>query len=256
MDWSIPHPDAAAIMEAQMHQQANEDDWDMDAALAAAQGFAIPEDEAAEAIEDEEPEYFDPRPLKTRRLERERLGEAGCRSRCFGCVYFGEKDTTVTTDWITRLIDMGRQAIGRTDMIALAEGMADYYAKMRRIVNANLPHGEMELPYWPAAQILEHIRHHNQDPQVKQVIILDEIDELRTEMLDRCIEVSSKTGKERPNKFNIACYEKLVKLQIYVQKQDPTKMAFYSAGARVNPEILNQGMISYHTKKLHDLWSK
>ena len=202
-----------------------------------------------------EPEIFEPRPLKSRRLEIEAFGEAGSRAECFGCVYFGEKDTTIPSDELVKLIEMARQSLGRIDMVCLAKGMADYYEKhIRQKINRHLMPGQKPLPEWKEAQILEHIRYHNQDPLVQQVIILAETQELRAALLDCCFEVSNKTGKVRPNKHNIESYEKMVKLQFHVQKQDATKMSFYSAGARINPEILNQGLLSTHTKSLHNYW--
>jgi hypothetical protein len=202
-----------------------------------------------------EPEVFEARPLKSRRLELEAFGEAGPRSECFGCVYFGEKDTTIPSDELVKLIEMSRQSLGRIDMICLAKGMADYYEKhIRQKINRNLMPGQRPLPEWKEAQILEHIRFHNQDPLVQQVIILAETQELRAALFDCCFEVSSKTGKMRPNKNNIKAYEEAVKLQFHVQKQDASKMSFFSAGARVNPEILSQGLLSTHTKNLHNYW--
>lgn len=205
--------------------------------------------------EEEEPEYMEPRPLKSRRLEIARLGEPPERASCFGCVYFGENETILPSEELRHLVEMSRQSIGRVDMLTLAEAMEDYYERhIRAPINARLRAGERPLPRWPASQILEHIRHHNQDPLVQQVVLLAETQELRTDLLERCFEVSSKTGKTRPNKNNIDCYEKIVKLQLHIQKQDASKMAFYSAGARVNPEILAQGVMSTHTKKLHSFW--
>lgn len=210
-----------------------------------------------EALPQSPPETFEPVQLKSRRRETERLGDPGDRANCFGCVYFGEKDTTIPSDELVHLIEMSRQSIGRIDLISLAEGMADYYErKVRTRINANLQPGERPLPYWPASQILDHIRHHNQDPQVQQVVLLAETQEIRTESLDLCFERSNKTGKLRINKTAYDTYEKSVKLQLHIQKQDASKMAFYSAGARVNPEILNQGILSTHTKKLHAYWGK
>lgn len=210
------------------------------------------DDDEVEPVE--EPEIFEPRPLKSRRLEVERLGEAGCRAECFGCVYAGEKDTTVPVDDISRLIEMARQSMGRVDLITLAEAMADYYRKMRLRINQELKPGAKPLPMWPAAMILEHLRMHHNDPLVQQVVILNEIQEMRAEMVNHCYEKSNKTGRVRPNKFAIDSYEKLTKLQMFVQKHDSAKMAFTSNGARINPDILSQGVISHHTKSLHDHW--
>lgn len=222
---------------------------------AVADNYDFPDDVTTPQDDKPEPETFEPRPLKSRRLEIETLGEPACRSQCFGCVYFGEKETIIPSDELVKLIEMARQSIGRIDMMCLAQGMEDYYeTQIRCKINARLLPGQKALPPWRAAQILEHIRHHNQDPLVQQVVLLAETQELRTALLDCCFEVSSKTGKVRPNKHNIESYDKIVKLQLHIQRQDASKMAFYSAGARVNPEILNQGLLSTHTKTLHNYW--
>lgn len=205
----------------------------------------------------EEKEFFTPHPLKSRKLELEKLGPPGARSGCFGCVNFGEKDRTYMRKDVIILEDMARESFGRVDLITLAEEMANYYEKVvRRNVNQNLGEGKVPLGPWSAACILEHLRHHHQDPTIAQVVLLAETQELRASVLDCCLEVSSKTGQIRPNKHNIDCYEKLTKLQLHIQKQDASKMAFYSAGARVHPEILNQGVLSIQTKRLHDDWRK
>lgn len=213
--------------------------------------------------EQEEKEFFTGQPLKSRRLERRLLGKPGPRSECFGCVYFGEKETCVPRESINCLLKMAREAFGRIDLITLAKGMAEYYEEeIRRKVNARLDPGARPLPFWGKAQILEHLRHHHQDPLVQQVVLLAEIQELRTNMLDCCIEVSSKrdrqSGKKRkrPNKTAVDAYEKLVKLQLHVQKQDATKMSFYNGGAKLNPEVVNQGFLSMEGKKLKTIWKK
>lgn len=234
-------------------------EWAHEFALDAISNERFNECEEGEGEEDvihEEPEIFNPRPLKSRRLEIERLGEAGCRAECFGCVYAGEKDTTIPSDDINRLIEMARQSFGRTDLITLAEAMAHYYAKMRKRINKDLHPGEKRLPKWGAAMILEHLRFHHSDPLVSQVVILSEINELRAELSGHCMEVSNKTGRVRPNKNAIDSYEKLVKLQLTVQKCDSSKMAFTSNNARINSEILTQGVIAHSTKRLHSVWKK
>lgn len=213
-----------------------------------------PREEDTPSAEEQEPEaeveHFDARPLKSRRLELERLGEPPDRASCFGCVYLGDDDALLPSEELKRLKEMARQTIGRIDLITLAEAMHDYY---ERNVRQPIQRQGHVLPQWPASQILEHIRHHNQDPLVQQVVLLAETQELRTELLDRCFEVSSKTGKTRPNKHNIECYEKIVKLQLHIQKQDATKMAFYQGNSNVNPDIL-PGLLSTHTKRVHTYW--
>lgn len=203
------------------------------------------------AEERDEPEKFIPRPLKSRRLEIEMLGEPP-QDTCFGCVYFGERDTTIPVDRIRVLIEMQRQSFGRMNMATLAKHMAEYYETHIRIPINNRIRGEKPLPAWPASQILEHFRYHHHDPQVKQVVLLEETEELRTDLLACCFEQSTKTGQIRVNKHAIDAYDKMVKLQLFIQKQDPSKMVGYSSDARINPSIMNQGPISIQTKQLMD----
>jgi hypothetical protein len=209
----------------------------------------------------EEPEVFVPRPVKSRRIEREMFGgeddENNNNVQCFGCEYLDDynKRTTIPTDDIEHLRSMGRECFGRMQTAILARGMSHFYEKfIRAKINANLQPGEDALPPWKEAKVLEHLRYHHQDPQVKLVVLLEETEELRTELYDRCLEESTKTGRVRANSRVINDYDKVVKLQLHIQSKDPSKMAFYNPGARVNPESLNQGILSTRTKKLHDYW--
>jgi len=204
---------------------------------------------------EEDPEIYEPRPLKSRKRERDLFGEAGDRSTCWGCVHAGEKDVTISVEAMKQLIDIARNSFGRIDLVALAQGMHTFHEeKIRAVFNTDMPRHK-QIPPWPQAQILEHLRDHNQDPLVQLVVMLAETQELRGETLNHCFEVSNK-GKVRPNKNAIDSYDKLVKLQIFLQKQDTSKMAFTSAAARVDPTILNQGVISFHGKKLRSNWVK
>jgi len=204
-----------------------------------------------EEEEKEEKEYFIPVPLPSKTYEKT-LGDPGPRANCFGCCYYGEKDTTIPSEALVKLIEMSRQSVGRICLVTLAHGMADYYdKKIRQPINAKLPMGERPLPYWPAAQILDHIYNHTQDPLLLQVVLLAKTKEVVNELEECLFEKSSKTGIKKPNKYNIECYDKMVKLLFLIQKQDASKMAFHSAGARINPEILEQGILTTHNKKLH-----
>lgn len=221
------------------------------------EGELSPEDATHLQEEREPPEHWSARPLKSRRIEFEKLGEPPGRATCFGCVYFGDNNDQqpdISLARIQVLQDMARQSFGSVDLITLAEAMESYYEReIRAFVNRHLRRGQSPLPRWPAAQILDHLRFHNQDPLIQQVVLLAETQELRSDLLERCFETSSKTGETRANKDNIDRYEKIVKLQLHIQKQDASKMAFYSGNARINPDAIRVGgVVSTHTKKLHD----
>lgn len=213
------------------------------------------EDSAQMEEPEEEKERFVFKKPRTRELEEDRLGVPGCRSKCFGCVYIGEqRGAAIPQGDLRKLIEMSRQSIGRTDLIVLCEAMGEFYDRFRRKVNASLLPNEKKLPKWPPVMILDHIRYHNQDPEVQQVLLLAETQELRGRAFEACLEESTTTGKVRCNKDQVAVFEKLCKLQLYVQSKDASKMAFYSAGARLDPRVSNQGLISTNTKNLIDYW--
>ena len=193
--------------------------------------------------------------LVTRMEEKEELGDPGRRSTCFGCVYIGEREqTAIPYKDIMDLIEMGRAAVGRCDPITLATDMALRYKAIRRKCNQNLMAGEQPLPQWKAATILEHIRMHNQDPETQMWITLCEIQELKQAALEGAVEMNQSTKRKRVNEKQVAAYEKLVKLQWYVQGKDPQKMWGYSGGSHIDPKSINQGMMALSGKNIVSLW--
>lgn len=202
----------------------------------------------------QEKEQFITQPLKSRKRSRKILGKPGCRSRCFGCVYLGEKDTSIPSKDVQILVDMQRNSAACTDLGPLVLAMEEQYEKLRTKINAALRRGDQPLPPWPAAMILDHLENHTLDPEVQKVVVLKEVMELRYNAADMCIEKSNKTGRKRINKAGVDAYEKLVKLQFYLQRLKPEEMDYFSAGARINPSSTNQGLIATGTKKLIKYW--
>lgn len=219
------------------------------------------QEDASEAVEagsgPPEKERFVPVKTRNRQLEEERLGLPGSRARCFGCVYVGEtKCAAIPQADLRKLLNMARKSVGQTDLLVLCEAMAEFYAKFRRKVNRTRVRGAEKLPRWSAAMIMDHMRNHTHDPQIKQVVQLCDINELTNETLEGIMEVSSKSGKKRANKDQAAVYEKFIKLYWTVSKVDPSKMAFYSAGARMDPQTASSGFIASGTKNLIDYWKE
>lgn len=207
--------------------------------------------------DDEDQQNYTPIELPSRQIERERMPEQQRQqqSECFGCVYMGERNAAaIPYEDIMEIIDMARKSIGRTDLTTLALHMAKKYKRLRREINRNLLEGEEPLPPWNARTILDHIRHHNQDPEVQQVVILSEIQELREKALNACLEKDTVKGNVRCNKDQVACYEKLVKLQSFIQGKDPSKQAFYSGGAHIDPKVTKQGLLAVTGKNLVSYW--
>jgi hypothetical protein len=83
-----------------------------------------------------EPEiHYEPCKLKSRRKEAKALGKPGSRATCFLCAYVGERDTTLPSDDVTKIIEMLRQNIGKMDGSVLAQQVAGFYASMRIRIN-------------------------------------------------------------------------------------------------------------------------
>lgn len=210
-------------------------------------------DDAAELMnlpEPEEKEHFETCMLPSRKRERRILGKHTDTDTCFFCAYIGERDTATPSDDVDKLVTFLRDNTGRMKSRILAEELADQYADLRRKVNANITPGERELPYMSAATVLAHIRTHHQDPEVKQVVILEELQEIREELMGMVFEKSNKTKQKRVKKEVIDAIDKIVKTELQVQRVDASKMAFYSAGARVNPNTLKQGPVAHANKTL------
>lgn len=199
-------------------------------------------------------EIFETVPLKSRKRARRALGKPGSRERCFGCVYLGERDTGIPSKDLQLLIDIQRNCAACSDLTPMVKAMAEQYEIFRTKINASLYEGETPLPPWPAAMILDHLENHTLDPEVQKVMVLKEVQELRWEAANLCIEKSKTTGRKRINKSGVDAYEKLVKLQFYLQKLKPEEMDYYSGGSRINPSSTKQGLIATGTKKLIRYW--
>ena len=180
------------------------------------------------AEEDAEPEYFQPVLLPSRKREFKKLGKPSKRSTCFLCCYCGERNTALPNEDVQKIVEMLRQYTGQMDSVSLANMIADYYEEFRSRINSNLLPGEDPLPYMSAATVLEHMRKHTADPELKQVIMLEELQEVREELLKVLFEEHNKKKTRRINKTNLDAYEKVIKLELVVQQKDVSKMAFFA----------------------------
>jgi hypothetical protein len=195
--------------------------------------------------------------LKSRRREKKRFAEKPAeRSQCFLCAYVGERNTVQVAEEVNVIVEMLRTNIGRMETATLAEQVATYYARYRARVNAHLQPGELPLPLMTERTVLEHIRKHNQDPEVKKLVILEELQEVREALIDVVLERSKRSKRIRGDKTQIDCLEKIIKLEWQVQAKDPSKAPQYSAGARVASGAGEAGsVVSTHGKTLYDFWA-
>lgn len=194
--------------------------------------------------------------LKSRRQEKKRFHQKPARrSECFLCAYVGERTTVQVAEEVNVIVEMLRTNIGRMESATLAEQVASYYARYRARVNTHLQPGEAPLPPMSERTVLEHIRKHNQDPEVKKLVILEELQEVRESLIDVVLERSRNTKRMRGDKTQIDCLEKIIKLEWQVQAKDPAKMSVYTPGARVASGAGEAGsVVSTHGKTLYDFW--
>lgn len=224
--------------DAPMAQDDDEDDADDELALA------------------EEEEYgFEQVGLPTRAVEEQELGRPKPRSTCFGCVYVGEREqTAIPYRDVMDLIEMGRSSMGCSDPVSLAKEMARRYRKIRQKCNANLQPGERALPEWTAATILEHIRCHNQDPELQQWRQLRDIQELKEITMKAMVVRNKRSREEKIDEKQFKVFNDLVRLEWFLYKQDPQKARFYSGGGHIEPKTLSQGILCTSGKPIVDLW--
>jgi len=193
--------------------------------------------------------------LDTRQEELNELGTPDNRSGCFGCVYIGERDSAaIPYEDVMILIDMIRKSIARTDPINLSIHIARKYEQLRCEINSSLMPGEVPLPEWNAATILDHIRNHNTDPEIQTWVRLAELQELAQIALHASVERDPETGQKRINEKQCKMYMELVKAMESLAKSDPSKKVFFSGGAHIDMKVGAQGMIAISGKNIVDYW--
>lgn len=225
---------------------------------AARRGLSMDDILAADSAmenEKEEKEFWIPEALPSRKRERERFGPANDRAKCFFCGFVGEKNTVVPREDVNSIVEYLREYFGNMDDAELADQVVERYSVLRQRVNRDLRPGERPLPPMDEATVLAHIRGHTNDPEVKLRVIQSELREARQTILKRGLfERSSRTRKKRMSKMQMDNLDKIIKLELFVAKQDPSKMLDYSAGARVEPSTHGQGPVSASTKTLFSYW--
>jgi hypothetical protein len=98
------------------------------------------------------------------------------------------------------------------------------------------------------------MRLHQQDAEVKQIVMLESLQELRETLMDTVLEKNKRTKHVRGNLSQISALERVIKMELLVQSKDASKMFGYSGRARVNPAGHKQGAVSSTTKTLYDMW--
>jgi hypothetical protein len=214
-------------------------------------------DPEGEVQEDEQFELkYEAVGLPSREEERNELGIPQCRDQCFACTYVGEREMgAVPFEEVMKLIDQIRKNVAKTKLSTLVVDVADQYARLQKTVNSHLLPGEKPLPDWRAATILEHIRSHTNDPELKIWVILDNLNQLSEIALFASVE-RDQTGRQRINERQMKCYSDLIKLTLQVYRSKPSDMMFYSGGAHMDIKSASEGPISMSGKRVMKLWQK
>ena len=242
-----------------VRRRINDADEDEEPLFAQAQyqedPFGDNDDDGLNDMLEKESDAYEACGLGTRERELEELGEADARSTCFGCVYVGEREqTAIPYRDVMDLIEMARAAIGCSDPVSLAKEMERRFEVLRRECNSQIMVGERPIPRWRAATILEHIRSHNQDPEIQQWVQLRDIQELKDVALQAAIMQQKSSKRKRVDDKQLAAFEKLCRLEWFVRKQDPQKCAFYSGGGHIDPKSMRQGLLATSGKPIIALW--
>ena len=189
--------------------------------------------------------------LQSRNEESNALGKPDDRKGCFGCVYVGERESAaIQYDDIFALVSMISKTIARTDPINLSLHVAAKYKAIRDDVNSSLLENEQPLPKWTAASVLDHIRHHNTDPEIQLWLRLCEMQELIQIALQACVEQDPETGQKRTIPSQVKIYMDLIKAYETLSKSDPAKKVFHKPNAHIDMDTGSQGLIAVSGKNI------
>lgn len=72
--------------------------------------------------------------------------------------------------------------------------------------------------------------------------------------MESVLEQHPKTKHVRVNTHQLAALEKVIKMELLVHGKDPSKMAFYCPGARVDSATRSRGPVNSTTKTLYSYW--
>lgn len=200
---------------------------------------------------------WEPDQLSSRCREQTELGDTPTsRAMCFGCIWVGERDeASLKFAEIKRLIDMIRKTIARTDPVALARHVSLEYEKIRTKINAHRLNHESELPPWPEAMVLDHIRNHNTDPELQIWLRLTELQELIQISLEGMVEINPDTKRRRINIAQMRAYKEFTTLYFTVNKLVPSKLSYFSRGDFTDLKKASQSVIAFSGKKITDFFS-
>lgn len=204
--------------------------------------------------EDDALKRYEARPLPSFRRARKQLGKVSKNSVCFFCNYIGERDTALDYGDVSMLIETLRNNLGAMDSVPLAQLLAKRYEELRARRNRHLGLSEAPLPPMDAAMVLEHIDYHTEDAETVHLQMCKKTKEIRLQMERSLFERNATTKHTRADKGQVDAYVKLINTETALRSKDPSKWAYYSQGARLNPNVHKQGPVSTNCKTVVDMW--
>lgn len=135
----------------------------------------------------------------------------------------------------------------------LGNELARLYKRLQEDVNSkNLHDGRDPLPDWEAADIIEHLRHHNVDPEIQTWVRLVEIQEMITLCIGNMMEENSVTGHRRVNMQELRKYDLLLHQWYFVSSKPLEKLFAYRKASRIDVQSMQQPFATSVGKSLID----
>jgi len=190
---------------------------------------------------------------QSRTIEEETIGISSVnRDTCFGCSFTGECESgAIASEEIVALMNRIRKTLPKTDPKELAKDIATRYKIIQQNVNNRLLDGQVELPDWEAADILDHLRNHNVDSELQHYFQLKDVQEARNVAYKAMFVKNPETDDVLLDKTQTELWMKLRQELKDLYKTDHTKNNYYSGGSYIDNKVASEGSIFYSGKNLY-----
>ena len=193
--------------------------------------------------------------LPSRKRERDVFERDPCdQGKCFGCVYdlTGNSKNISRTDF-KELCLVASKCTAQMSITVLGNELARLYKRMQEDVNSkNQYDGRDPLPDWDAADIIDHLRHHNVDPEIQTWVRLVEIQEMITLCIENMMEENTVTNHRRVNMQELRKYDMLLRQWYYVSSRPLEKLFAFRKASRLDVQSMSQPFATSVGKSLID----
>ena len=172
----------------------------------------------------------------------ELLGPPDSRDQCYGCIIAGEGNMpSVSSDRINRVLRYLRESMGRINSVAMAKQAEEMFETLVRIpANRNIGPGQIPIPRWSAATILDHYKNHHTDPELESANDITLFKQIQSVICENGLFKRHKyktTSDGRPIRMvepeNLKMLLEVVKQKNSIYRQNPKNMQFFSNGSFV-----------------------